>query len=148
MRVVLQRCANASCTIDGVKISKIGKGYCILVGFCDTDTEEIVHKMVKKIINLRIFEDENGKMNESILDQSGSILSISQFTLYANARKGNRPSFIEAARPEKAIPLYDLFNEALSHFVPVQTGRFGADMKIDLRNDGPVTIVLDSEVIF
>ena len=104
--------------------------------------------MVKKIINLRIFEDENGKMNESILAQSGSILSISQFTLYANSKKGNRPSFIEAARPETAIPLYDRFNEELSQFVPVQTGRFGADMKIELCNDGPVTIVLDSEVIF
>ena len=148
MRVVLQRCSRASCTIDGVKISEIQKGYCLLVGFCDGDTEEIVNKMVKKIINLRIFEDENGKMNESILNQSGSILSISQFTLYANAKKGNRPSFIEAARPETAIPLYDAFNEALAHFVPVQTGRFGADMKIDLCNDGPVTILLDSEVIF
>lgn len=148
MRVVLQRCSHASCTIDGEMISKIGKGYCLLVGFCETDTEEIVQKMVKKIINLRIFEDENGKMNESILAQSGSILSISQFTLYANAKKGNRPSFIEAARPETAIPLYDRFNEVLSQFVPVQTGRFGADMKIELCNDGPVTIVLDSEVIF
>ena len=148
MRVVLQRCRHASCTIDGVKISEIKKGYCLFVGFFDGDTEETVNKMVKKIINLRIFEDENGKMNESILNQSGSILSISQFTLYANAKKGNRPSFIEAARPETAIPLYDAFNELLAHFVPVQTGRFGADMKIDLCNDGPVTILLDSEVIF
>lgn len=148
MRVVLQRCTQASCTIDGVKISEIEKGYCLLVGFCDTDTEEIIQKMVKKIINLRIFEDENDKMNESILDKSGSILSISQFTLYANPKKGNRPSFVEAARPEVAIPLYDRFNEVLAQFVPVQTGRFGADMKIELCNDGPVTIVLDSEVLF
>ena len=119
-----------------------------MVGFCAKDTEEIVDKMIKKIINLRIFDDENGKMNESILSQSGSILSISQFTLYANAKKGNRPSFVEAARPEQAIPLYEHFNEGLSHFVSVKTGRFGADMKIDLCNDGPVTILLDSEVIF
>ena len=148
MRVVLQRCREASCTIDGVKISEVGNGYCLLVGFFDGDNEEILQKMVKKIINLRIFEDEDGKMNKSILDTSGSILSISQFTLYANAKKGNRPSFIEAARPEVAIPLYDRFNELLSVHVPVQTGRFGADMKIELCNDGPVTIVLDSEVLF
>lgn len=145
MRAVIQLVKNASCTIDGELVSSIEKGYCILVGFNEQDSKEIVDKMIAKIVKLRIFMDENEKMNLSILDVGGSILSISQFTLYANCKKGNRPSFIEAAKPSISSPLYDYFNEALSKFVPVQTGVFGADMKIDLCNDGPITIVLDSE---
>lgn len=144
MRVVIQLVKHASCTIDGEMVSSIEKGYCVLVGFNDFDTKEIVDKMVNKIVKLRIFMDENEKMNLSILDIKGSILSISQFTLYANCKKGNRPSFIEAAKPVVSSPLYDYFNEKLSEFVPIQTGVFGADMKIDLCNDGPITIVMDS----
>lgn len=144
MRVVIQLVKHASCTIDGEMVSSIEKGYCVLVGFNDFDTKEIVDKMVNKIVKLRIFMDENEKMNLSILDIKGSILSISQFTLYTNCKKGNRPSFIEAAKPVVSSPLYDYFNEKLSEFVPVQTGVFGADMKIDLCNDGPITIVMDS----
>ncbi|MDD7280611.1 D-aminoacyl-tRNA deacylase [Floccifex sp.] len=145
MRAVIQLVKNASCTIDGELVSSIEKGYCILVGFNEQDSKEIVDKMIAKIVKLRIFMDENEKMNLSIQDVGGSVLSISQFTLYANCKKGNRPSFIEAAKPSISSPLYDYFNEALSKFVPVQTGVFGADMKIDLCNDGPITIVLDSE---
>ncbi|MGM9947773.1 D-aminoacyl-tRNA deacylase [Floccifex sp.] len=144
MRVVIQLVKHASCTIDGKMVSSIEKGYCILAGFNDFDSKEIIDKMVNKIVKLRIFMDENEKMNCSILDVKGSVLSISQFTLYANCKKGNRPSFIEAAKPVVSSPLYDYFNEKLSEFVPVQTGVFGADMKIDLCNDGPITIVMDS----
>ncbi|WP_290140855.1 D-aminoacyl-tRNA deacylase [uncultured Dubosiella sp.] len=148
MKVVLQRVKEASCTIDGETTGRIGTGYMILVGFCDTDTQETVRRMAEKIVKLRVFEDEDGKMNRSLLDVEGEILSISQFTLYANARKGNRPSFIEAAKPAVSQPLYDDFNAALGRYVPVQTGVFGADMKIALINDGPVTIVLDSKEMF
>ena len=145
MRAVIQLVKHASCTIDSKKVSSIEKGYCILVGFKESDTKEIVDKMVSKIMKLRIFMDENEKMNLSILDVKGSILSISQFTLYANCKKGNSPSFIEAAKPVISMPLYDYFNEKCFEYVPVQTGVFGADMKIDLCNDGPITIVLDSD---
>lgn len=148
MRVILQRVSHASCTIDGKVTGEIAQGYMALVGICPTDTEEIVKKMADKIVKLRVYSDAEDKMNLSIQDIQGSILSISQFTLYANAKKGNRPSFVGAARPEQAIPLYDFFNATLSNFVPVQTGVFGADMKIDLCNDGPVTIILDSEELF
>lgn len=148
MRVILQRVSHASCTIDGKVTGEIAQGYMVLVGICPTDTEEIVKKMADKIVKLRVYSDAEDKMNLSIQDIQGSILSISQFTLYANAKKGNRPSFVGAARPEQAIPLYDFFNATLSNFVPVQTGVFGADMKIDLCNDGPVTIILDSEELF
>ena len=147
MRAVIQLVKHASCTIDGNVVGSIEKGYCILVGFNDNDSKEIVDKVVQKIVKLRIFMDENEKMNLSIQDVSGSILSISQFTLYANCKKGNRPSFIEAAKPAISSPLYDYFNEKLAEFVPVQTGEFGADMKIDLCNDGPITIVLDSDTL-
>ena len=120
----------------------------VLVGFCPDDTKEIVDKMVDKVIGLRVFEDENGKMNLSLQDVNGSILSISQFTLYADCIKGRRPSFISAAKPDLAIPLYDYFNEKIrEHGVHLQTGIFGADMKVALVNDGPVTILLDSQEI-
>lgn len=148
MRVILQRVSYASCTIDGHVTGKIESGYLALVGFCQEDTFEIVNKMIQKIIKLRVFSDEQGKMNLSLKEISGSVLSISQFTLYANAKKGNRPSFIDAAKPDIAIPLYDHFNKELKKEVHVETGVFGADMKIELLNDGPVTIVLDSKELF
>lgn len=145
MRTVIQRVSEASCTIDGVVTGRIGPGLCILAGFTDGDTPETAAKMAAKICRLRIFGDEEGKMNRSIEDIHGAVLSISQFTLYASCQKGNRPSFIEAARPQTAIPLYEAFNQALQQHVPVQTGLFGADMKISLVNDGPVTIELEME---
>lgn len=148
MRVVLQVVSHASCTIDGNVTGAVEKGYMALIGFCEQDTEEIVDKMIQKIIKLRVFVDENYKMNLSIQDVNGSILSISQFTLYANCKKGNRPSFINAAKPSISSPLYDYFNEQLRQYIPVETGIFGADMKIELCNDGPVTILLDSNELF
>lgn len=149
MRLVIQRVKYASCTIDGELYSKIEKGFCVLVGFTHEDTKELVSKMVNKLMKLRVFEDENGKMNRSLEDVNGAILSISQFTLYASCKKGNRPGFTDAARPETAIPLYDFFNEEIKKSgIPVQTGVFGADMKIELLNDGPVTIIYDSEEMF
>lgn len=148
MRAVLQRVTQASCTVDNRITGRIDGGYCILVGFCDTDTDAIVEKMVRKIVGLRVFSDDRGLMNLNIQQVNGSVLSISQFTLYATCRRGNRPGFTEAARPEKAEPLYETFNALLSQAVPVETGIFGADMKIALVNDGPITIVLDSEELF
>lgn len=146
MRVVLQRVKHASCTIDGNVTGKIEQGLLLLVGITDSDTKEILEKVAKKCVELRIFEDENGKMNLGLKDVGGSILSISQFTLYADCKRGRRPGFTNAARPEMASPMYDSFNEILrSYDVKVETGIFGADMKIELLNDGPVTIILDSE---
>ncbi len=148
MRVVLQRSKASKVTIDGKVNGKIDKGYVALVGFTDGDNTEIVDKMIKKIVNLRVFEDENEKMNLSIQDIGGSILSISQFTLYADSKKGNRPSFINAMNPEEASKLYDIFNQKLSEILHVETGIFGADMKVEIYNDGPVTIILDSNELF
>lgn len=148
MRVVLQRSKASKVTIDGKVNGKIDKGYVALVGFTDGDNTEIVDKMIKKIVNLRVFEDENEKMNLSIQDIGGSILSISQFTLYADAKKGNRPSFINAMNPTEASKLYDVFNQKLGEILHVETGIFGADMKVEIYNDGPVTIVLDSNELF
>lgn len=148
MRCVLQRVTEASCTVEGQVTGKIQAGYMILVGFCESDTLEIIEKMARKIINLRVFGDEKGLMNLNILQAQGSILSISQFTLYASCKKGNRPSFTDAAKPDTAIPLYEAFNAELAKSVDVQTGIFGADMKIALVNDGPVTIILDSQELF
>ena len=148
MKVVVQRVSESSVTIDGCVQGSIQKGFMVLVGFCPDDTKEIVDKMLDKVIGLRVFEDENGKMNLSLQDVNGSILSISQFTLYADCIKGRRPSFISAAKPDLAIPLYDYFNEKIrEHGVHLQTGIFGADMKVALVNDGPVTILLDSQEI-
>ena len=136
MRVVIQRAKNAKCTVEGQVTGQIDHGYCIFVGF-------------NKILFLRIFEDENGKMNKSIQDVNGSILSISQFTLYADCKKGNRSSFTNAGKPDLAIVLYDQFNQKLQdQGMHVEKGIFGADMKIELLNDGPVTIVLDSKELF
>ena len=146
MKIVLQRVKEASVTIDGEIHGAIGKGYMILVGFNEEDNPEIIDRLVEKVIHLRVFEDENQKMNRSLLDVEGSILSISQFTLYADCRKGRSPSFINAAKPDISSPLYDYFNECLrNQGIHVETGIFGADMKCALINDGPVTIVLDSD---
>lgn len=146
MRAVIQRVKHASCTIDGVVSGAIEQGFCIFVGFCDQDTESVMDKMIHKIINLRVFEDEKGLMNRSLFQIGGKILLISQFTLYADCKKGNRPSFIKAAKPMIASPMYEKMIEKMrATGTVVETGVFGADMKIDLLNDGPVTIWLDSE---
>lgn len=148
MKVVLQRSKLSKVTIDNHINGKIDHGYVALVSFTNGDNVEIIDKMIKKIINLRVFTDENDKMNLSILDTKGSVLSISQFTLYADTTKGNRPSFINALNPTEASKLYVIFNEKLSEFVHVETGVFGADMKVEIYNDGPVTIILDSRELF
>ena len=148
MRVILQNVLSSSVSIDGKIISSINKGFLLLVGFTHSDTTDIVDKMINKILNLRIFEDENDKMNLSIKDIDGSILSISQFTLYADSKKGNRPSFINAMKPDEASKLYDYFNQELSKYIEVNTGIFGSDMKVEIYNDGPVTIILDSDELF
>lgn len=147
MRLVIQRVTSGSVTIDGRVNGAIEKGYVVLVGFGQNDTESLLDPMIDKMINLRIFEDENGKMNKSLLDVNGSILSVSQFTLYANCRHGRRPGFTDALHPSKAIPMYDLFNQKIiEKGVHVETGIFGADMKVSIQNDGPVTIILDSDI--
>lgn len=147
MKVVVQRSLASSVSINNKIVGKIDKGLVLLVGFKEGDNEEIIDKMVKKVINLRIFDDENGVMNKSLLEVNGSVLSISQFTLYANTKKGNRPSYIEALNGNLASPLYDLFNKKLKEQgVIVETGVFGADMKVSITNDGPVTIILESGV--
>lgn len=144
MRVVIQRVKKASVTVENKVVGKIDNGLCILVGFTDKDNESDIDYLVKKIINLRIFNDEQGIMNKSILDAKGSILSISQFTLYADTKKGNRPSYIKAMKGESATLLYDAFNQKLKEHVEVQTGIFGADMLVSIENDGPVTIIIDA----
>ncbi len=146
MRLVVQRVKHASCTVNGSVTGAIENGFMVLVGFGNDDTKEIALKMANKLSKLRIFEDENGKMNKGLKDIDGAILSISQFTLYADCSKGNRPSFNLAMNGEDASVLYDYFNLLLRDLgFNVQTGIFGADMKIDLLNDGPVTIILDSK---
>ncbi|MCH1942583.1 D-aminoacyl-tRNA deacylase [Holdemania massiliensis] len=149
MRIVLQRVKEASVAIDGQLYNEIEGGYLLLVGITAGDSEEIAEKMAAKVHDLRIFEDENGKMNLAIEQIGGQVLSISQFTLYANCKKGRRPSFDQAARPELASPLYDYFNEALRRQgLVVKPGIFGAEMKVRLLNDGPVTLILDSSELF
>ena len=146
MKLVIQRVKHASCTIDNKITGQIEKGYMVLVGFGEGDNEEVVEKLANKLAKLRIFEDNQEKMNLSIYDVEGDILSISQFTLYADSKKGNRPSFVNALEPNKASKLYDYFNEYLRSLnLKVETGIFGADMKIELLNDGPVTIIMDSK---
>ena len=148
MRFVIQRVTDSSVVIDGETVGKIGRGYLVLIGVSDSDTEAVADKMVKKRIGLRIFEDENGKTNLSLADVGGSLLLVSQFTLHANCRKGNRPSFIEAGSPDRAETLYEYIIAECRKSVPdVQTGRFGAEMKVSLVNDGPFTILLDSETL-
>lgn len=143
MRVVVQRSLEATCTVDGNIIGKIPRGIVLLAGFTKGDTKEKIDWMVHKVLNLRIFEDENGVMNRSILEVGGEILSISQFTLYGDTKKGNRPSYIEALEGKEAENLYQIWNQELAKSIPVATGKFGADMKINLTNDGPVTILLE-----
>lgn len=146
MRLVIQRVKHASCTIENQVVGKCDNGYMILVGIGLDDNKEVVEKLANKVAKLRIFSDENDKMNLSINDVKGNILSISQFTLYADASKGNRPSFTNAMSGEQAKELYLYFNEVLRKLnIHVEEGEFGADMKIDLLNDGPVTIILDSK---
>jgi len=147
MRVVIQRVTRASVTIAGELKSSIGRGMMILVGFCNEDTDQDLDWAVKKIAQLRIFDDEQGVMNKSIEETGGEILAVSQFTLYASCKKGNRPSYIRAAKPDISVPLYDAFCEKLQERLqkPIQTGVFGADMQVELINDGPVTICMDTK---
>ncbi len=147
MRAVLQRVTSASCTVDGQITGQIDTGFLVLLGVEDADTTEDVQWLAQKIVGMRVFSDENGLMNKALADVDGSILLISQFTLFAQTKKGNRPSFIRAARPEKAIPLYENMIELLNTLIgkTTATGIFGADMKISLVNDGPVTITMDTK---
>ncbi|MDB5159051.1 MAG: D-tyrosyl-tRNA(Tyr) deacylase [Mucilaginibacter sp.] len=147
MRAVIQRVSEASCKVDGEVTGEIGLGYLVLLGIEDVDTEEDLQWLAQKITGLRILSDENGLMNKALADVDGSILLVSQFTLFAQTKEGNRPSFIKAARPDKAIPLYEQMIETLNTLTgkKTATGIFGADMKISLVNDGPVTIIIDTK---
>lgn len=147
MRAVIQRVSKASVTIEGVIKGAIGQGLLVLLGIEDADTEEDVQWLSNKIVNLRIFNDEAGVMNESLLDKKGELLLVSQFTLHASTKKGNRPSYIKASKPPIAIPLYEQMIQQLQNDLgrSIQTGTFGADMKVELLNDGPVTIVMDTK---
>ena len=148
MRFVIQRVTHSSVTVGGKVIGKIGKGFMVLIGVEDSDTKAIANKMVSKLIGLRVFQDENDKMNLSLKDVSGELLLISQFTLYADCKKGNRPSFIRAGKPDMANEMYQyIINECKKEIPVVEQGEFGADMKVELLNDGPVTIILDSNDI-
>ena len=143
MKVVVQRSKKSSVVVDGKLVNEIDSGMVLLVSFTQWDTEENILKMVKKIANLRIFDDEAGVMNKSILDVDGEILSISQFTLYADTSKGNRPSYFKALNGEEAIKLYERFNEEMNKLVPTKTGIFGAEMIVNITNDGPITIIME-----
>jgi len=143
MKVVVQRSKESYVNVDGKTVGKINSGMVILVGFTDGDNETIIDKMINKILKLRIFDDDKGIMNLDIKEVKGEILSISQFTLYANTKKGNRPSYVEALNGNEAIKLYELFNKKLSEHLKVETGIFGADMDVHIRNDGPVTIIME-----
>lgn len=148
MKAVLQRVTHAEVTVDGVQVGACGKGFMILLGVAQGDTEDDLERLLAKILKLRVFEDENGKMNRSIVDVNGELLVISQFTLLANYKHGNRPDFLNAAPPAEANRLYELFLSRAAETIPhVAHGIFGADMKVSLLNDGPVTIVMDSEVL-
>ena len=146
MKIVLQRVSHASVTVDEKVIGAIGQGFLVLLGVSDTDTEEIADKMVDKLCKLRIFQDDQGKTNLSLADVGGELLVVSQFTLYADCHKGNRPSFVKAGAPDKANRLYEYFVERCKQYVPkVEHGSFGADMKVELFNDGPFTLVLNAD---
>lgn len=147
MRAVIQRVSKASVTIEGEKVANIGNGLLILVGIEDEDTQEDINWLSKKIVNLRIFNDENGVMNTSVLNNNGDIIVVSQFTLHASTKKGNRPSYLKASKPDVAIPMYEKFVQEIENELgkTVQTGEFGADMKVELLNDGPVTIIIDTK---
>ncbi len=143
MRALVQRSGKSSVVVEGKTIGKIDSGIVVLVGFTEGDNQEKIEFIAKKIVNLRIFDDENGVMNKSILDYGGDVLSISQFTLYADTKKGNRPSYINAMGGEEAIKLYEAFNKELEKYVHVETGKFGAEMTVNITNDGPITIMLE-----
>ena len=147
MRVLIQRVKKASVTIDNILKSDIGSGLLVFVGICDEDGKDDIEWLVKKVVNIRLFDDENGVMNRSVIETDGEILAVSQFTLMASTKKGNRPSYIKAAKPDISIPLYEQFCNELSVAMnkPIATGVFGADMKVELLNDGPVTIFIDSK---
>ncbi|MCR5577718.1 MAG: D-tyrosyl-tRNA(Tyr) deacylase [Prevotella sp.] len=147
MRAVIQRVGHASVTIEGVQKSSIGKGFLVLLGVCEEDTQEDVEWLVKKIFSLRVFDDKQGVMNLPISDIGGEVMVVSQFTLFASYKKGNRPSWFKAARHEVSVPLYESFCTQMSQLLgkPVATGEFGADMKVELLNDGPVTICMDTK---
>ncbi|MBR3940889.1 MAG: D-tyrosyl-tRNA(Tyr) deacylase [Bacteroidaceae bacterium] len=147
MRVLIQRVKRASVTVDGELISEIAQGLLVLVGICDEDNHEDIEWLTKKISNIRLFDDENGVMNLSLMDIDGELLAVSQFTLMASTKKGNRPSYIKAAKPDISIPLYESFCNEMEIALnkPIKRGVFGADMKVDLLNDGPVTIFIDSK---
>ena len=145
MRLVVQRSINSNVIVDNKEVGSIDFGLVVLVGFTNTDTEKDIDYLVKKLVNLRIFDDENHIMNKSVLDVNGSVLSISQFTLYADCKKGNRPSYINAMKSDEASLMYDLFNKKLSEYVTVETGIFQSDMTVSITNSGPVTILLESE---
>jgi D-tyrosyl-tRNA(Tyr) deacylase len=145
MRILVQRSLKSSVSVNNEVVGSIDNGLVLLVGFTDNDTSNEIDYLIKKVVNLRIFDDENGVMNKSILDVGGSILSISQFTLYADTRKGNRPSYINAMGGDMAIKLYDEFNRKLREYVKVETGIFGAEMLVNINNDGPITILLESK---
>lgn len=147
MKIVIQRVSNASVTIEGKKVASIANGLLVLLGIVNDDLQEDINWLTNKLANLRVFEDENGVMNTSLIDTQGDIIVVSQFTLQASTKKGNRPSYIKAAKPEIAIPLYEAFVKTTESVLnkKVQTGVFGADMKVALINDGPVTIIIDSK---
>ena len=145
MRVLVQRSLNSKVTVNNQITGKIEEGLVLLVGFTEGDSKKDIDYLVNKVLNLRIFDDEKGIMNKSVLETGGQILSISQFTLYADTKKGNRPSYIQALSGDKAVKLYNLFNEELSKHIRVETGVFGAEMTVDIQNDGPVTILLESK---
>lgn len=146
MKVVIQRVSEASVTVNQEEISQISSGFLLLIGVSEEDTQEDADWLVKKVVQLRVFSDDSGKMNRSIQDIQGEILCVSQFTLFADYKKGNRPSFIKAAKPDIAIPLFEYFKAQISKYqIPVKSGVFGADMKVSLLNDGPVTILMDSK---
>ena len=143
MKIVVQRCKKSSVIVDKKTVGSINNGMMLLVGFTETDTSENIDYMIKKILALRIFDDEDGVMNKNVLDTNGQILSVSQFTLYADASKGNRPSYAKAMKSDMAVKLYKEFNKKLSEFIHVETGVFGAEMIVNIENDGPVTIILE-----
>lgn len=146
MKIVIQRVRHASVTVNQEEISRISSGFLLLIGVSEEDTQEDADWLVKKVVQLRVFSDDSGKMNRSIQDIQGEILCVSQFTLFADYKKGNRPSFIKAAKPDIAIPLFEYFKAQISKYqIPVKSGVFGADMKVSLLNDGPVTILMDSK---
>ena len=145
MRVVVQRVSYSSVSVDGKLVNEIDNGLNVLVGFTEGDSSKEIDYLVKKVVNLRIFDDENGVMNKSILDTDGEILLISQFTLYASTVKGNRPSYVMALNGEKALPLYEEFHKKLNDIIPTKIGVFGAEMDVKIHNDGPITIIIDSK---